>query len=993
MAKDLGTLYYQVKADTDDLKEAEARMDQFGSGARKAGKDIDKLGDDTKSATKKMEDGFGSAKKEVVKFIGAYVGFTAVKSALTGVISATADFNKSISNLSAITGATGKDLQFYSDQAKEIGRTTSLSASQAAEAFKLIASAKPDLLSSAASLAAVTREAVTLAEAASISLPEAANALGNSLNQFSAGADQASRFINVLAAGAKFGASSIADTAMALKASGAAANAAGLSFESTNAGIQALAAGGISAAVAGTGLRNVLLILEQASDENLRPSVVGLAGAIQNLSDKNLTLTETTDMFGRESAIAALTLVEQSASLAGLTENLTGTNTATEQAATNLDNLAGDALASKSAFEALQIAIGERFDPSLRSATQSATAFTVSLAEFAGSEQFSKVIANASDLVTALGVTLSVVATVHLVRLVAQINLATAAQLLLNRAVAINPYVAAGVALTALTYAILSYTRESREAAKETRSLMESTLDLLETIELNKVKVTSLDEAMRNVVLSHVENIKAVDKSSEAIKISTARTAEQMEALRKSAVALDHGTFSTKAQKSAVDAMVASLSYVPTTYMDVIARGNETAFVMQGVTAAVKTQTAAIDFWSKVSEAGAKRRTAAEEVAARNIEQNYQRTHEYVTNIIIDFAENGGSAFERIGDVAVATAKRIAAEWLALKALNLFGISSPSGGGGSAAGSIGGGVASAVIGKGISAIGTAAQAGYATGGMGSAVSAGASAVGSAAAGIGSKALAFATNPVTLAIVAAIAAAKLLETKTTPSGNAGLLINDAPGAPADQKFSVAPFASGFAPIGFARREDQAAAVGVIDIYRQYDAALTGLANAAGLSVNYSNNPFGGYDEKGQGNGVFLGVASESGNPVGAKVEDQLTQFVGQWIDALGNQITPEERSMIKSAGSADAMIAAAQGLVGKIDGSHATGLSRVPFDGYIAQLHQGEEVLRSNDPRNANNGGMEGLAGTMKLETMKKINKLLSILERWDFNGLPETRVL
>ena len=44
----------------------------------------------------------------------------------------------------------------------------------------------------------------------------------------------------------------------------------------------------------------------------------------------------------------------------------------------------------------------------------------------------------------------------------------------------------------------------------------------------------------------------------------------------------------------------------------------------------------------------------------------------------------------------------------------------------------------------------------------------------------------------------------------------------------------------------------------------------------------------------------------------------------------------------------------KGAKADVDGSHATGLARVPFDGYIAELHKGEEVLTADDPRNINN---------------------------------------
>jgi hypothetical protein len=213
-----------------------------------------------------------------------------------------------------------------------------------------------------------------------------------------------------------------------------------------------------------------------------------------------------------------------------------------------------------------------------------------------------------------------------------------------------------------------------------------------------------------------------------------------------------------------------------------------------------------------------------------------------------------------------------------------------------------------------------------------------------------------------ALGAAALAAKYLDNGGTYSANAGLLIHDAPGAAADRKFAVDPFESGFAPIGFARREDQATASGVIDAFRAYDAMLTRIARASGLNVNFSNNPFGGYDENSQGNGLFLGVSKEDGKDRGAGLTEQLDRFVGQWIDALGGQLSPEERAMIKAAGSADDMVKMAAKIAG-IDGSHAAGLSSVPFDGYRAELHKNEEVLTANDPRNQNNGG--GMMGEMR----------------------------
>ncbi len=82
--------------------------------------------------------------------------------------------------------------------------------------------------------------------------------------------------VNVLAAGAKLGASEVNDTAEALQNSGTAMKAAGVSFEQGNALIQSLAGVMIKGSEAGTGLRNVLLKLETQSDKGLRPSVDGI---------------------------------------------------------------------------------------------------------------------------------------------------------------------------------------------------------------------------------------------------------------------------------------------------------------------------------------------------------------------------------------------------------------------------------------------------------------------------------------------------------------------------------------------------------------------------------------------------------------------------------------------------------------------------------------------------------------------------------------------
>ncbi|MES0444987.1 MAG: phage tail tape measure protein [Desulfobacterales bacterium] len=308
-------------------------------------------------------------KQQFVGLAAAYVGFNTVKNA----INVHKDFTSAISDLSAITGAAGKDLEFLRQKSKEFGETTTLSASQAAEAFKLVASAKPDLLENASALAMVTKEAIALAEAAGSTLPDAAKILGSSLNQFGAGADQASRFINVLAAGAKRGASEITDTALALKDSGLVAATTGTSFEELNAAIQTMSTVSLKGAEAGTGLRNVYLNLAIQSNKLYKPSVVGLTQAIVNLKDAQLDDIQLLEIFGKKNIIAAKALIKQSDVLEGMTANLTATNTAYDQAAIKVDNLEGDTKKLNSAWEGSIILLGEKLDPAMRGVVQTMT--------------------------------------------------------------------------------------------------------------------------------------------------------------------------------------------------------------------------------------------------------------------------------------------------------------------------------------------------------------------------------------------------------------------------------------------------------------------------------------------------------------------------------------------------------------------------------------------------------------------------------------------
>ena len=291
---------------------------------------LGKQGKKTEGALSKL------AKSIKGALIGAIAGLTAV---IAKGIATYIQFNKSLQELSAITGAAGNDLLYYKKQSIDMARATGFAASEVVKAFKLIASAKPDLLENKEALASVTKEVLTLARAASIDLETAANALGSTLNQFSADASEAGRFINVLAAGSKLGASEVGDMAEAMKVAGTVASGMHISFEETNAALQLMAAMAIKGSEAGTGLRGVLLKLSTQTKDDFNPAIVGLTQAMKNLEAAHLSDTKKADLFGQESISAANALMKQAGAIGELTKKLTGTNIAYEQAAINSDTL------------------------------------------------------------------------------------------------------------------------------------------------------------------------------------------------------------------------------------------------------------------------------------------------------------------------------------------------------------------------------------------------------------------------------------------------------------------------------------------------------------------------------------------------------------------------------------------------------------------------------------------------------------------------------
>jgi TP901 family phage tail tape measure protein len=258
------------------------------------------------------------------------------------------DFDQSIADLVSITGAGGKDLEYFKQQSIELGKGVEGGAKNVIEAYKLIGSAKPELLANAEALNSVTESAIKLSKASGMDLPASATALTDALNQFGAPAEEAGKFINVLANGALFGSAEIPQVTDALLKFGAVAKTSNVSIEESTALIEMLASKGLKGAEAGTALRNVMLKLsapdalpKEAQDmlsklgidmEKLADKSVPFADRLKALSPILKDETAQIKVFGVENVVSAKNLLMNIDGIQQLTKDMDTKGTVDQQA-------------------------------------------------------------------------------------------------------------------------------------------------------------------------------------------------------------------------------------------------------------------------------------------------------------------------------------------------------------------------------------------------------------------------------------------------------------------------------------------------------------------------------------------------------------------------------------------------------------------------------------------------------------------------------------
>lgn len=284
-------------------------------------------------------------------------------------------------DLSAVAGVTGDGLKQIEGFARQSAKAFGTDASVAVEGYKLLLSQlSPELGKYPEALSAMGDCIQTTSKlmggdgvAAAQVLTTAMNQYGVSLENPTAASAEMARMMNVMAAAGQAGSAELPAISAALQQCGMAAKAANVSFEETNAAIQVLDKAGKKASEGGVALRNVLgqlskgRFVEKQAREELEKAGIDVVA----LGDNSKSLKERLEMlkpmlndsallskfFGEENANAARALIQGTESLQGFTDAVTGTNSATEQAAIVMDSYAERQARVNQQFEDLKISI------------------------------------------------------------------------------------------------------------------------------------------------------------------------------------------------------------------------------------------------------------------------------------------------------------------------------------------------------------------------------------------------------------------------------------------------------------------------------------------------------------------------------------------------------------------------------------------------------------------------------------------------------------
>ena len=301
----------------------------------------------------------------------------------TAAVKTAADFDTAMSQVAAVSGATGEDLEALREKAREMGAKTKFSASEAAEAMNYMAMAgwkTGDMLEGIEGI-------MNLAAASGEDLATTSDIVTDALTAFGLSANDSGHFADILAAASSNANTNVSMMGETFKYCAPIAGALGFSAEDTAEAIGLIANAGIKSSQAGTSLRTIMNNLAgevKICGDNIGEVTIATTNADGSMRELSDILADCRVAFSglseSEAAAAAESLVGKNAmsgflalmqaapadieKLSTAIDNRDGTSE--QMANTMQDNLAGQLTILKSQLEELAISFGELLMPAIR---------------------------------------------------------------------------------------------------------------------------------------------------------------------------------------------------------------------------------------------------------------------------------------------------------------------------------------------------------------------------------------------------------------------------------------------------------------------------------------------------------------------------------------------------------------------------------------------------------------------------------------------------
>lgn len=514
--------------------------------ADKAADDLDKSLVDLDDAAGDAGGGFTILKGALANLVadGIRNAIQAMKDFVSETINVGKEFDSSMSQVEAVSGATGKELDALRDKAKEMGSTTKFTASEAADAFNYMAMAgwkTEDMLEGIEGV-------LSLAAASGSDLATTSDIVTDALTAMGYSAKDAGKLADVMAAASSNANTNVEMMGATFKYAAPIVGALGYNMEDTAVAIGLMANAGIKAEQAGTSLRSILTRLSAppkecaSAMEALGISITNADGTMKPLNEVVGQLRKSFAGLSNEQQTSAAKAIAGQEAMSGLLaivnaapsdfDKLTkavakSDGAAKKMADTMQNNLSGDMTKLGSKLEGVQIALYEKLEPALRSGVKVLDKFLDAINfVIEHATEFTSVIVAAG---TGVGTFLTIINRQAIITAFAKgIEMIKGSFIALNAVMAANPWalVAAGVAALVAGFAI--YATKLNAASQATLVNVEDTKQLIDAQK-------ELDETIKSNSKNREQSIKFAGEEAQTAEILSGKLSSLMSVENKSA--------------------------------------------------------------------------------------------------------------------------------------------------------------------------------------------------------------------------------------------------------------------------------------------------------------------------------------------------------------------------------------------------------------------------------------------------------------------------